>query len=423
MRLGDDGWTGLYEVGIVRAGRERVVPLRGRVPPRARVRESNGAPFGAPGWTCYAPELGLELSHEPTADGELASLEALTDVARARVWLEPALRAAAGDEDLLVVAVRPEVMRYKRGSRCTVRLDVDVAGEQRARVVVAKTHHGAKGRNAHEAMTALWSSPLRHSEMVAIAEPLGYLPEPNILLQGPVPGDSTLQQELRAALADGSPGALEGLSAILRRAAWGLAELHGCGVDHGIEWRLEDEIVELRERTARLARFVPRLRGAAEPLLARLTTAAAAHPSDAPLPSHRSFRPGQVLIDGGDVGFIDFDTFGRAEPAVDLALFVSTFENLALRTLQARDGPSSPGHPARADHLALLEELSGSFLSAYFERAPAPVSSERVALWHALELFNRVVQCWTKVRFPKLATCVRLLAHHYGRQPVARFVA
>ena len=80
-------------------------------------------------------------------------------------------------------------------------------------------------------------------------------------------------------------------------------------------------MAEARERSVQLATWIPGFDGALEPTLARLDGLAASHPPDRPVPSHRSFRPTQVLLHEGQIAFIDFDGFCEAEPAMDLALF------------------------------------------------------------------------------------------------------
>jgi aminoglycoside phosphotransferase (APT) family kinase protein len=130
----------------------------------------------------------------------------------------------------------------------------------------------------------------------------------------------TLKKRLRAALADGSPEAIASQRAVLVQTARGLADLHGCGVKVGTKWTFADEMGEVRGRVELLTDYGPELAGAAEPVLARLERIASDHPADPGVPAHRSFRPAQVLIHGSEVGFIDFDSFCQAEPALDLAL-------------------------------------------------------------------------------------------------------
>ena len=428
VRLRDRTWTGHYRLTLTSSDGQRVVDLLGRM-----VQDDDLAPgprtepFGAEDWSCYLPEVRLELRTQPP-EAALSSLDALTDATSARPLLERAMRAASPDyADVRIESVSPRVMRYKPGRRCTVLYRVtyppDAADRGWPDPVVAKTYHGDKGRNAHESMTALWASPLRSSNHVTVAEPLGFLAPENVLLQGPVPEERTLKQELRAALKAGTPAALSDLGAVLGRTGRGLADLHGCGVTTGVTWTFEDELADVRDRTHRLASFVSGLDTAAAPIYEALERIAAAHPADPPVPTHRSFRPAQVLIHGDDIGFIDFDSFCQAEPALDIALFCSVVRDLSLRALQSRDGRPDPGESAPPDHLRLLDDLCGAFTAGYEGAAATPVARARVDLWQALLAFDRVVLCWTKNRFERLPQSMSLLAHLYAKEDVTRLLS
>jgi aminoglycoside phosphotransferase (APT) family kinase protein len=108
-----------------------------------------------------------------------------------------------------------------------------------------------------------------------------------------------------------------------------------------------------------------------------------------------------VLLHGGRIGFIDFDGFGRAEPGLDLGLFLATTANVAVRAAPADQ---------RAAALATMDDLISRFLRRYQDEAP--VSVDRVALWQALALLTAVLHCWTKIRPDRLAPNLLLLEHH-----------
>jgi hypothetical protein len=430
VRLRNGRWMAQYTLQISEGDERRTVALRARRVDSDEVEPlpgSNSEPLGSEGWACYSPDLRLEFRTELT-DAVLTSLPALTDPDRARALLQEGIRSASPEyADLSIADCRPQVMRYKPGSRCTVLYHLEYPPEGRARgwpnPVVAKTHHGPKGLNAHESMRALWESPLRASRNVTVAEPLGFLPEENVLLQGPIKEERTLKQQLRRSLAGGTAEDLVELCSYLEKTGQGLADLHGCGVTAGVVWTFEDEEAEVRERIDRLTHYAPPLMGAGEPLLARLEAIAAAHPADPLVPSHRSFRPAQVLIHGSEIGFIDFDSFCRAEPALDLSLFCSTVRDLSLRALQARDGRPGPGEPASSEHLGMLDDLCDAFLGGYRATATVQWSPERVDLWQALLVFDRVITCWTKNRFERLPHCMSLLTHLFARDGLKRLVA
>src|SRR5262249_59720614 len=84
-----------------------------------------------------------------------------------------------------------KIMRYTPGSRCTVlyRLTYPAGlaeGRGWPELVVAKTYKGGKGKHAYAGMRALWDSPFRRQGGVTLAEPLAYLPDLNVLVQGPI---------------------------------------------------------------------------------------------------------------------------------------------------------------------------------------------------------------------------------------------
>jgi aminoglycoside phosphotransferase (APT) family kinase protein len=154
-----------------------------------------------------------------------------------------------------------------------------------------------------------------------------------------------------------------------------------------------------------LERAVPELGGAAAPLLALVADVAQMHEAEAPRPSHGSFRPAQVLLADGRVGFIDFDGFGRAEPARDVALFRTAIKDVALASWPP-DAPTPAESEVRTT-IAWLEEVCEVFVARY--QQVAPLSRERVALWETLDLFTNVLNAWTKVKPERVGPTIRLV--------------
>jgi hypothetical protein len=360
---------------------------------------------GSDGWRCWLPELRLELSSQNEPEAKLPALALLTDPERARALLETAIRACApGYGDLRILAAAPRVMRYSPGSRCTVLYQLQLPEEPGASewpdVVVAKTYHRSdKGRIAWDGMRALWRSPLADSG-VAIAEPLAWLPDMKILVQGPIRQEKTLKELLLTTLSDGRPQ--DELRDYLAKTAAGLAALHHCGVAGAVRATWSEELAEVREVLGRITSVIPDLDGAADPFLDDLERHDAEAPPDAELPAHRSFRPAQVLLSRGEIGFIDFDGFCRAEPALDVALFRATARDLAMSVL--------PDETPLEARLAAVDDLCEHFLVCYEENAS--IARERIALWEALDLFTNVLHSWTKAKPARLVHAIALLGHH-----------
>jgi Phosphotransferase enzyme family len=420
VRVKKDSWTAMIRLKVAEpqnAG-SRVVALRCTlIPPgKAEPTAVNGtAALGSDGWRLYLPELRLELEPEP-ADEALPTLPRLTDPEQARELLEQSIRAGSpAYPDLRIQSCIPRVMRYKPGSRCTILYRLQYgpdASDTWPDVVVAKTYQGDKGWIADEGMRKLWGSPLSKGDIVTIAEPLAYVPELKLLVQGPIREEQTLKELIRSALRDGTPEALEQLYQYMRMTAAGLAALHQSGAYHGETATWADEISEIREVIEQLGLSAPELVDAAAPLLRRLEQLDAQYPADPAVPTHRSFRPAQVLIHKGKIGFIDFDGFCQAEPALDVALFCATIKDIGLNTSPSGEEKEFqyPSDTALQARLTQVDAISEVFLTEY-ERL-APISRQRVALWETLDILTDVLHCWTKVKPQRLANMMALLERH-----------
>ena len=368
-----------------------------------------GAGFGEEGWRCLLPDLRLELRVEER-DPALPALQQIVDPAAAAVLLQDVLRDA-GYADVVVGSCDPQVVRYKPGSRCTVvvRLRYDRTGASTPPdPVVIKTHQGDKGRTAWAAMTALWDTPLARDGVLTLAEPLAYLPEDRILVQGPVPEELTLKELARQAISAGSAEALDGLRDELAKTGRALAALHRSGASYGSVATLDDELAEVSEVIGRLALSAPALEQAAQPLLGRLHALADEIPAEAPVPAHHDFRPAQVLLHAGGIGFIDFDGASMAEPALDLGRFRAKLRDIGISALAASGQPLAG--QALAENLTLLDGLCDSFLDAY--QAAAPVSRDRVLLWETSDLLTALLHAWTKVRVARVHPRLAVLLYH-----------
>ena len=406
MRLKPLSQKALYRLSYVdgTTGLEHVVDLVGEIVSPDVIEPdpgTNDAPFGTDGWHCYVPELRVVLAVSPPEEW-LPALPALTDPEQARVLLEQAIRACSpAYRELRIRRANPRVMRAK-ASRSTVLYELESDGDPRApSPVIAKTYRGDKGQNAYAGMQAMWDSELGTSTAVSIAEPLAFVPELNVLVQGPVRGESTLKGLIRDAFASETPSSLAELTVYVEKTAAGLAALHTCGVTHGRAVSWADRVADVEETVGRVTALAPELADAAASLVNRLGERAASLSPDAPVPTHGSFRPNQVLLNAGEIGFIDFDRFCQAEPGLDVGSFCAALKDAG--RLDTGD------HDARRARLARLDELREQFLQGY-ERV-ATISRERLVLWETLDLFNAVLDCWTKVE-AGLEARLELLQHH-----------
>jgi hypothetical protein len=420
LRLKDRRWEALYELKIDgldgQAGRALTLAGTLTAPGSPQPDQApGGGPFGSAEWRCKLPELRLDL-WTAAEEQQLEALPILTDPQQARAFLEHSIsQGSPAYAAMRIRQARPTVMRNKPG-RCTVLYQLEYEDAPEAErwpdLVIGKTYSGSKGQNAYDGMRKLWDSPLSKGDIVSIAEPLAYIPEQKVLVQGPVHGQQDLKDLLRAALRAGTAEAIDELHQIVRKTAAGLAALHQSGARHGETRTWADELAEIRVEVDKLGAVFPWFAEAALPLLARLESVAAEHPAESALPAHHSFRPQQVRIHQGRVGFIDFDGFGLAEPALDVALLRATAREFGINTSPSEKQKEFeyPSAAARRERLAQLDTLCEIFLAEYQQRAP--VSRQRVALWEALDLLTVVLRCWTKVKPHQLSNAIALLEQH-----------
>jgi aminoglycoside phosphotransferase (APT) family kinase protein len=144
----------------------------------------------------------------------------------------------------------------------------------------------------------------------------------------------------------------------------------------------------------------------------RLSSLEASSQPDPLVPSHGTFRPAQVLMYHGEIGFIDFDSCCNAEPAKDLGLFLCAFLRAGMATVSFDDMEinSDLSDAARLARFERLIAVSERFLDEY-EHHARPVNRQRVALFEALELFILILHAWTKVKVRELKDIMYVLEH------------
>jgi hypothetical protein len=421
MLLRDRVWQNRCTLKVVvpDEGDERTIELSGIFFPPGVLSGGHAVVegvFGAEGWHAVFPELNLELRTEEP-ETELEAVGLLTDPDSSREFLERSLRGISpANRSLHIQSCKPEIIRYKPGNRCTILYQLEYAPDApaesyRPAVVVAKIDRQEKGQNAYEGMKALWDASFGSSSTVRIAEPLAYDPDLRVFVQGPVGEEQTLADLLLSALDSGTPEATGALHEKMKKTAMGLAELHRSGVRVGQTFTWEDEIAEVQAQMTQLSMVFPNLSSGAAPFLKRISQLEAAAPFDPFVPSHGTFRPVQVLLNKGEISFIDFDSFCQSEPARDVSMFLSSIMIFGL-TLSSFD-ENKPSDQTIANHAhwdARFEQVSSiceEFLDAYLQLQP--VSPQRVALWQALDLFHYVLSGWMKVKTDEVNGLVKLL--------------
>jgi hypothetical protein len=414
IRYKGGNWSGFYELTINKPGKSSTstINLQGTIFPPGLITSSSPLvenSLGSNTWHVVIPALNLELwPKQPEA--VLASLELLTDPEQSRQYLLSRIRAGSPSyQDLQIEACHPQIVRYKPGSRCTIVYHLDYpegaeADHHWPDLVVAKTYRKEKGQNAYESMRALWNSPLSSSSILKLAEPLAYDAEMRVMIQGPIRQEKTLKNLTVMAVKAGTKEAFDELTGAMRKTARALAELHGSDIKLDAVYGWENDEVQTRESIEELSVAIPQLAQAGLPFIERLSSLEANSTADPLVPSHGTFRPAQVLMYQGEIGFIDFDSCCKAEPAKDLGLFLCAFLRAGMATVDFDGFEVKLEGLDEATRLARFERLiavSEEFLGEY-EHRYKPVNRQRVALFEALELFILILHAWTKVKTREL---------------------
>ena len=404
--LKDDSgyWEGTYNLAVKSSstGLEQTVLLHGKLTTpwfgEPALTESD-APFGSPDWHGFLPEFNLALETEPP-EKELPGLAQLIDADQSRLLMERVLREVGRlAADHTITACTPRILSYKPGSRCTIRYELEYASStdpspRSPKSVIGKVYRkGSKAQNAYEGMLTLWHSPLADGSAVTIAEPIACLPDQKLMLQATIPGELSLEDLLKSLIDRPDQVEEEKLYRYLRKTAAGLAAFHQSGASYGEHVELGERFVDIHKLIHRLTVLLPELGKAILPLLERLENLAALYPEESVVPTHGTFNPEQVLIDGELIGFIDFDDYCMAEPALDVGLFRAAIKDTGM------NAPFSSSTPSQAERLArliLLDEIGDVFLREY--ETHAAISRHRVALWEAVDYLRNCLHYWIKVK-------------------------
>jgi hypothetical protein len=407
LLLKDDSgyWEGTYNLAVQSSstGLEQPILLHGKLTApwfgQQAVMASNPAPFGSPDWRCFLPEFNLALEIEPP-EKELPGLAQLTDAEQSRLLIERVLREVGRlAADQTIMACTPRILNYKPGSRCTIRYELEYAASpdpstRSPRLVIGKVYRkGSKAQNAYEGMMTLWNSLLEDTSVVTIAEPIACLPELKLMLQSTIPGELSLEDLLKSVIARPNQGEEEKLHRYMRKTAAGLAAFHQSGASYGEHVELGERFVDIHKLIHRLAVLLPELENSILPLLERLENLAAVYAEEPAVPTHGTFNPEQVLIDGERIGFIDFDDYCMAEPALDVGLFRAAIKDTGMN---APFSSSTPSRVERLSRLTLLDEIGDIFLNEY--ETHSTISRSRVALWEAADYLRNCLHYWIKVK-------------------------
>ena len=223
--------------------------------------------------------------------------------------------AALSEAGLIVRSYRAQVLKISK-SRPILRYDVACFDDREdaivRKVIVGKGCYRHDGARTFEFMRQLWSQGFSEDALLTIPEPIAYVPELKLLLQGWAPGDALY------AYIDDPAVASEPVTLAAR---W-LAKMHRTRLRGVPVLPLEYEETKLRTYRNVLMQICPESAERIERVAWRILASLEALDSRQFVPTHGDFQPKNVCVLRDRVTVIDFDRFALAHPARDLGHFI-----------------------------------------------------------------------------------------------------
>jgi Phosphotransferase enzyme family len=297
---------------------------------RGRIQSAGGTAVSAD------PAHGLVLRRQGF-DARLPGLRFLHDAE----WAATRLAALGCDPGASV-----SLVAHRLGKRAVLR----ISGPDGVRYARLRPVTSSSGQAAFDGHLALWTA-LKGESALSIPRPVGFDADLGLALFDALPGTPPQFCGL-----DG----FRATHAVMR----GLRALQALSVDAPVH-RPADELAILRAWNVRIKDVFPDLAGRLKAPLARLEDDMAALRTITPVLCHRDLHEGQIMLDRGQTGLLDFDTLRLGDPALDAGNLQAHF---VLATL--RDGLPR-----------------GAFITA-MDNAMPHLPLRRIALWRRAALLR-----------------------------------
>lgn len=180
------------------------------------------------------------------------------------------------------------------------------------KIVIGKAYYRGEGTRTYDVMRELWAQGFAEDPDLRIAEPLAWIPDLYLLLQGPAPGRALYEQ------LDDPAKALDDVRATGR---W-LAKLHTTRVRTIPSLPLDHETQKLSTYCSGLSQVLPGSAARIAALTTSVLHALAGTEHALAVPTHGDYQPKNIYVSSGQVTVIDWDRVALAHPARDVAHFL-----------------------------------------------------------------------------------------------------
>lgn len=257
------------------------------------------------------------------------------------------------------------VVRYKPERRVVLRCDARAKNResnQKKRVnLYIRIYADDLGERVYEIQKSLYQLSLSQNELI-IAKPVCYLNDRKLFIMESI-GRKLLMDEI-----------MKGNTAALRLTATALSLLHLNGPRDLPRRNIDSYIQEARSTVDMLISIAPDTRTIVESIYNDLNKYLPISSGDSPRFVHGDFHLGQVIMQDGSAGIIDFDRSHCGDVIADVGNFLA---HLRLYSLRGTFSESS--------------DFEIDFLKAYEEKSGENVESKLLTFWTAFGLFQRAV--------------------------------
>lgn len=225
------------------------------------------------------------------------------------------------------------------------------------KIVIGKAYYRGDGAGTFDFMRELWGkgfSPSGTSDnettLMTIPEPVGYVPELHLLLQGQAPGRSLY------AYLDEPDSAVPHVRSTGR---W-LAKLHGTDAVKASPLAGSFEVEKLSVYRDALSEVAPAWTGRLADLTGAVLGGLASVPGSVRVPTHGDYQPKNIYVSRSSVTVIDWDRFALAHPARDVGHFLGQCMTMSY---------------VRTGTFERIRSWNDAFLESYVTCAPTPLAA------------------------------------------------
>jgi len=276
-------------------------------------------------------------------------------------------------------------VRYKPGSRCTLRYQTERADGQESFFGKLLAHESAE---IAQAVDDLYRASQETPLLPAVARPLAYWPELQMLVQAAVMGE-----ELHDLLFD-TERALATRIGWLYAAGQATAALHSTHIDIAAPPQtLTGDLIALDEYQPALCQLDPQLADRFVDAIDIVAERAGRQSELHPTVSHGALRTDQFMIEKEQLVLIDLDSLCLSSPARDLGNFLGYLTWKALRQPQ---------------HAAFLQRGQAAFLDGYRSIRPLP-DADWITLYQVASMLKIIGRRYTGLTYREWSLTGQLL--------------